>query len=147
MYIPHFTYFNVVMQCCQRHALSLGARALFALWAGRITSKLGERKARHSHLCVSACCVVFNQEHWKRWIETQQENKKSPDALTSMSFPHITGGAFVLQPLKFLYCDEKDVDSDAASFIPPFILTVTWKQTKGGGGVTANRHPLSLVNF
>lgn len=76
-----------------------------ALWAARITSKLGEREARHSHLCVSACCVVFNQEHWKRWIETQQENKKPPDALTSMSSPHITGCLFVLQPLMFLcYC-------------------------------------------
>ena len=104
MHIPQFTYFNVVVQCCQRHALSLGAGALLsALWAAGITSKLGERRVRHSRLCVSACCVVFNQEHWKRWIEAQQENKKPPDALTSMSFPRITGCLFVLQPLMFLY--------------------------------------------
>lgn len=66
-------------------------------------SNTGERDVRRSHMCVSACCVVFNQEHWRGWIETQQENKRTPHALSSIGFPHITGCLLILQPLMFLY--------------------------------------------
>lgn len=60
--------------------------------------KSGTRNCVYQHAVLS---LIKSIE--KRWIETQQENKKPPDALTSMSFPHITGYLFVLQPLMFLY--------------------------------------------
>lgn len=148
MHIPQFTYFNVVVQCCQRHALSLGARSFSALRAAGITSKLGEKKVRHAHLCVSACCVVFNQEHWKRWIETQQENKKPPDALTSMSFPHITGCLFVLQPLVFLYyCWRERCWLRCCILLSHLWSWLLHESGQRGEKGTANRHLLSLVNF
>lgn len=67
---------------------------------------------------------------------TQQENKtkKTPHAHTSMSFPNITSFSLVLQPQIF-FCntvDEKDVDSDAASFYPTFYLDCYMKADKGG---------------
>lgn len=80
-YIPHFTYFNVVAPQYQCHALSLGAEALRC--CAEITSKLDERAVRH--LCLGVA-VVFELHHWKK----HKRITKSPAALSSMRFPHIT---------------------------------------------------------
>lgn len=113
MHIPQFTYFNVVVQRCQRHTLSLGAGALRSSVGCRDHKQIGERGESGTCICVSACCVVFNQEHWKRWIETQREDKKKKKTSRCSSLhcvsPHITGVSFVLLPLMFLYCCWREI--------------------------------------
>lgn len=84
---------------------------------------------------VSACWVVFNQEHWQRWTETQKEGRKASwcSRFTQVPSHHRPLVHLPTSDVFWIIVIGKDVDSDAACFYPRFDLHRYANADKGPG--------------